>query len=53
MVVSPPRSFMAATFMPIDESPGELVKIGTPHLAAVATQERCGRGAFARMRWPR
>ena len=25
------RSAMAATFIPIEESPGELVKIGTPY----------------------
>ena len=33
-VVFPPRSFIAATFIPIDESPGDEVKIGTSYLAA-------------------
>ena len=44
---------MAATFMPIDESPGEDVKIGTSYLAAVATQLFSGSGACWFTSWPR
>ena len=53
MVVSPPRSFIAATFMPMDESPGDEVKTGTSYFAAVATQLFSGSGACCRTRWPR